>query len=97
MCFTLGGDCSVQTIHGANNRKYTKTTKPGTVPGVGTQAFAATPAMANQPVIKLDITDSSSSEEESDGESNDESSLGSSSSLTSSDEGGQASQPAGSG
>jgi hypothetical protein len=26
MCFKLGGDCSVQTIHGANDGKYTKTT-----------------------------------------------------------------------
>jgi hypothetical protein len=94
MCFKLGGDCSVQTIHGANNKKYAKTTKPGAVPGVGSQASAAASATANQPVIKLDNTDGSSSEEESDGESNDESSLGSSSLWTSSDEGSQANQPA---
>jgi hypothetical protein len=94
MCFKLGSNCSVQTIHGANNGNCTKTTKPGAVPGVGTQTSAAAPATANQPVIELDNTDGSSSKEESEGESNDESSLGSSSLLTSSDEGGQASQPA---
>jgi hypothetical protein len=35
-CFKLGGDCSVQTIHGANDGQYAKTTKPGAVPDVGT-------------------------------------------------------------
>jgi hypothetical protein len=68
MCFKLGSNCSLQTIHGANNRDYTKTTKPGAAPGVGIQAFAAAPATANQPVIELDNTDGSSSKEESDGE-----------------------------
>jgi hypothetical protein len=95
MCFRLGGDLSVQTIHGANDGKYTKTTEPGTEPGFGTKASAATPATANQPVIELDQTNGFSSNE-SEEESNDESSTGSSSLLTSSDEGGQASQPAGS-
>jgi hypothetical protein len=93
----LGGNHSIQTIHGANDGKYAKTIKPGTVPGIGTQASAAAPVTANQTIIKLDNNDGSSSKEESDGESNDESSLGSSSLLTSSDEGGQANQPAGSG
>jgi len=97
MCFRLGGNRSVQTIHGANDGKYTKTTKPGAEPGFGTKASAAAPATADQPVIELDQTDGSSSGEESEGESDDESSSGSSSSSTSSDEGGQASQPAGSG
>ncbi len=96
MCFKLGSNRSVQTIHGANNGKYAKTTKPGTVLGIGTQASAAAPATANQPVIKLDNTDDSSSKEESDGKSNNESSLGSSSLLTSSDEDGQDNQLAGS-
>jgi hypothetical protein len=54
MCFKLGSNDSVQTIHGANNGKYTKTTKPGAELGVGTQASAATPATADQPVIELD-------------------------------------------
>jgi hypothetical protein len=92
MCFKLGGDCSVQTIHGTNDRKYAKTTEPGAVPGIGTQASATAPATADQPVIKLDNTNSSSSEEESDGESNNESSSWSPSLSTSSDEGGKASQ-----
>ncbi len=64
MCFKLGGNHSVQTIHGANNGKYTKTTKPGAEPGIGTQASTATPATANQPVIELDQTNSSSSKDE---------------------------------
>jgi hypothetical protein len=97
MCFRLGGDCSVQTIHGANDGKYMKTTEPGTEPGFGTKAFADAPATANQPVIELNQTDGSSSGEESDGESGDVSSSGSSSLLTSSGEDGQASQPASSG
>ncbi len=74
MCFKLGGNCSVQTIHGANNRKHTKPTNPGAEPGVSTQASAAAPATANQPVIELDQTNGSTSKEEGDGESSDESS-----------------------
>ncbi len=97
MCFRLGDDCSVQTIHGANDGKYTKTTKPGAEPGFGTKASAAAPATANQPVIELDQTNGSASGLESDGESGDVSSSGSSSLSTSSGEDGQASQPAGSG
>jgi hypothetical protein len=97
MCFRLGGDCSIQTIHGANDGKYTTTTKPGAVPGIGTQASAAASATANQPVIELDQTNSSTFKEESDGESDDESSSRSSSLSTSSDEDSQACQPAGHG
>jgi hypothetical protein len=97
MCFKLGGNHSVQTIHGANNRKYAKTTVPGAETGVGNQASAAAPATANQPVIELDQTDSSSSKVKSDGDSGDKSSSRSSSLSTSSDEDGQATQPAGSG
>ncbi len=93
MYFKLGGDGSVQTLHGANNGKYAKTTKPGAVPGISTQAFAAAPATADQPVIELDNTDGSSSKEESDGGNDDESSSGSSFLLTSSDESGQTNQP----
>jgi hypothetical protein len=97
MCFKLGDNRSVQTIHGANNGKYAKTTEPGAEPGVGTQASAAEPATANQPVIELDQTNSSSSKDESDGERGNESSSRSSSLSASSDEDGQASQLAGSG
>jgi hypothetical protein len=92
--FKLGGNRSIQTIHGANGGKYAKTTKPGAKPGIGTQASTATPATANQPVIELNQTYSSSYEDKSDGESGDESSSRSSSSSTSSDEDGQVSQPA---
>jgi hypothetical protein len=91
MCFKLGSDCSIQTIHGAKNGKYAKTTKPSAEPGVGTQASTAAPATGNQPVIELDQTNSSSSKDESDGESGDESSSRSSSSSASSDEDRQAS------
>jgi hypothetical protein len=97
MCFKLGSNCSIQNIHGANDGKHAKTTKPGAEPGVGTQASAATPATANQLVIELEQTDGSTSKEESDGESGDESSSRSSFLLTSSDEDGQASHLAGSG
>ncbi len=97
LCFRLDGNHSVQTIHGANDRKYTTTTKPGALPGIGTQASAAASATANQPVIELNQTNGSTSKEESDGESNDESFSGLSSSSTSSDEDGQACQLAGSG
>ena len=97
MCFRLGGNCSVQTIHGANDGKYTKTTEPGVESGFGTKTSAAAPATADQPVIELDQTDSSFSGEESEGESDGESFSGSSSLLIFSDEGGQASQPASSG
>ncbi len=96
MCFKLGGDCSIQTIHGANDENYAKTIEPGAEPGVGKQASAAAPATADQLVIELDRTNSSSSKDKSDGERCDESSCRSSSLLTSSDEDGQASQPAGS-
>ena len=97
MCFRLGGNCSVQTIHGANDGKYTKTTKPSAELGFGAKASAAAPATADQLVIELDQTNGSSSGEESDGESSDVSSSGSSSLSTSSGEDGQASQSAGSG
>jgi hypothetical protein len=94
MCFKLGGNRSIQTIHGANNRKHAKSTKPGAELGIGTQASAAAPATANQPVIELDQTSGSTSKDKSDGGSSDESSSRSSFSSTSSDEDGQASQPA---
>ena len=53
MCFGLGGDCSVQTIHGANDGKYTKPTKPGVEPGFGTKASAAAPATADSQLLNL--------------------------------------------
>jgi hypothetical protein len=75
----LGGNCSIKTIHGANNGKFTKTTESGTKPGIGTQASSAASATANKPVIGLDNIDGSSSKKVSDGRSDDDSSLGSSS------------------
>jgi hypothetical protein len=41
MCFKLGGNRSIQTIHGANDGKYSKTTKPDAEPAIRTQASAA--------------------------------------------------------
>jgi hypothetical protein len=61
MCFKLGSNCSIQTIHGANNGNHAKPTKPGAEPGIGTQASAAAPAKADQPVIELDQTNGSTS------------------------------------
>jgi hypothetical protein len=60
MCFRLGGDCSVQTIHGTNDGKYTQTTEPCVEPGFGTKASTAAPATANQLVIELNQTNGSS-------------------------------------
>jgi hypothetical protein len=74
MCFRLSGNHSIQTIQGANNGKYTKTTKPGAEPGVGTQASAVAPAPANKPLVKLHNI--------SDGKINDEFYSGSSSLLS---------------
>ncbi len=42
MCFQIGSTRSVQTVHGANDGKHTKVTKPGVELGAGTQASAAT-------------------------------------------------------
>ncbi len=29
ICFQIGSTCSVQIVHGTNDRKYSKVTKPG--------------------------------------------------------------------
>ena len=70
MCFQIGSTRSVQTVHGANNGKYTKVTEPGVELGAGTQASAATTLNAKQPVVKIassDDDDTSSSEESEEG------------------------------
>jgi len=70
MCFQIGSTRSVQTVHGANNRKYTKVTELGVELGVGTQASAATKLNAEQPVVKIASSsddDASSSEESEEG------------------------------
>ena len=41
MCFQLGSARSVQTVHGANDGKYTKVAKPGVDLGLGNKASAA--------------------------------------------------------
>jgi hypothetical protein len=70
MCFQIGSTRSVQTVHGANNGKYTKVTEPGVELGAGTQASAATTLNAEQPVVKIASSyddDTSSSEESEEG------------------------------
>ncbi len=82
MCFQIGSTHSVQTVHGANNGKYSKVTKPGIELGMGTQASAAN-VNAKQPVIKIASENDTSSSEES-GESSDASSCSDNSSALSS-------------
>jgi hypothetical protein len=69
MCFQLGSACSVQTVHGANDGNYSKVTEPGVDLSSTTQALAAKPSNANQPVIKIASTDddASSSKESEEG------------------------------
>jgi hypothetical protein len=68
MCFQLGSVRSVQTVHGANDGKYTNVTEPGVNLGLATQASAAKPSNANKPVIEIasseDDTSSSEGSEE---------------------------------
>jgi hypothetical protein len=68
MCFQLGSAHSVQTVHGANDEKYTNLAKPGIILGLVTQATAAKPSNANQLVIKIasseDVASSSEGSEE---------------------------------
>ncbi len=52
MCFQIGSARSVQTVHGANDGKYSKVTKPGIELGTGTQASAAN-LNAKKPVIEM--------------------------------------------
>ncbi len=69
MCFQLGSACSVQTVHGVNDGNYSKVTEPGVDLSSTTQAHAAKPSNANQPVIEIATTDddASSSEESEEG------------------------------
>ncbi len=61
MCFQIGSSHSVQTMHGANDRKYSKVTEPGIDLSSATQASAAKPSNADQPVIKVASTDDNAS------------------------------------
>jgi hypothetical protein len=98
MCFQIGSARSVQTVHGANNEKYSHVTKPGVNLGTGTQASAATTSNAKKPAIEIDSTDDdASSDEESEEGSDDLSSSDETSTSTSSDEGEHSDGPAGSG
>ncbi len=97
MCFQIGSARSVQTVHGANNGKYTHVTKPGVVLGVDTQASAATTSNTEKRAIKIDSTDDdASSNEESEEGSEDSSSSDKTSASTSSDESEHSDGPAGS-
>jgi hypothetical protein len=98
MCFQLGSTCSIQTVHGANDGKYTKVAKPGIGLGSGNKASAANNSNAEQPAIKIDSTnDDASSDEESEEGSDDVSSSDKTSASTSSDEEEQSNGPAGRG
>jgi hypothetical protein len=96
MSFQLGSARSVQTVHGANDGKYTKVAEPGVDLGSGNKASAANNLNAKQPAIKIDSTnDDASSDEESEEESDDVSSSDKTSASTSSDEEEQSNGPAG--
>jgi hypothetical protein len=96
-CFQIGSAHSVQTVHGANNGKYTNVTKSGVELGVGTQASAATKSNATKPAVKIDSPDDdASSSEGSEGGSDKMSSSDKMSASASSDEDEQSNGPAGS-
>jgi hypothetical protein len=97
MCFQIGSAHSVQTVHGANNGKYSHITKPGVNLGAGTQASAATTSNAKKPAIKIDSTDDdTSSDEESEEGSDNLSFSNETSASTSSNESEHSNGPAGS-
>ncbi len=97
MCFQIGSAHSLQTVHGANNGKYTNVTKPGVELGTGTQASAATKLNAEQPAVEIDSPDDgTSSSEGSEGGSDKTSSSDKTSASVSSDEDEQSDGPAGS-
>jgi hypothetical protein len=84
MCFQLGSACSVQTVHGANEGKHNNVPEPGVKLRPGTQASAANPLNADQPVVEIASSkDDASSDEESEG-SDDTSSSSDDSSASSS-------------
>ncbi len=98
MCFQLGSTHSVQTVHGANDGKYSKVVKPGVELGLGNKASAAKNSNAKQPAIEIDSTvDETSSDEESEGGSDDLSSSDKTSTSASSEEDEQSHGPAGRG
>ncbi len=98
MCFLLGSTRSVQTVHGTNDGNYSKVHEPGINLSSTTQAPAAKPSNANQPVIKIASTDNdASSSEESEEGSNSLSSSDNTSTSSSSEEEEQSVTPAGSG
>jgi hypothetical protein len=97
MCFQIGSACSVQTVHGMNDGKYSKVTEPGLDLSSATQASAAKPSNANQLVIEVASTDDdASSSEGSEEGSNSLSSSDNTSMLSSSEEEEQSVTPAGS-
>jgi hypothetical protein len=96
MCFQIGSARSVQTVHGVNDGKYSKVTKPGIELGTRTQASAAN-LNTKKPVIEIASEDDASSSEGS-GESSDASSYSDDLSASpSSDEEEQSKEPAGRG
>ncbi len=83
MCFQLGSARSVQTVHGANEGKHNNIPEPGVELRPGTQASAANPLNADQPVVEITSSkDDASSDEESEG--SDDASLSSDDSYASS-------------
>jgi hypothetical protein len=64
MCFHIGSARSVQTVHGANDGKYSKVTEPGVDLSSATQASTAKPSNADQLVIKVASTDEDASSSE---------------------------------
>jgi hypothetical protein len=98
MCFQIGSARTVQTVHGANNEKYTNITKPGVKLGADTQASVATKLNVKQPAVEIDSPDDdTSSGEGSEGGSDKTSSSDKTFPSASSDEDEQSEGPAGSG
>jgi hypothetical protein len=98
MCFQIGCARSVQTVHDANDGKYSKVTEPVVDLSSATQASAAEPSNTDQPVIKAASTDDdASSSEGSEEGSNSSSSSDNTSTLSSSEEEEQSVTLAGSG
>jgi hypothetical protein len=99
MCFQIGSTPSVQTVHGANDGKYTTVTEPGVELGAGNQTFAATKLNAKQPVVKIASSsddDASSGEESEEGSDKSSSSDETSASASSDEDDVQSNGPAGS-
>jgi hypothetical protein len=98
MCFQLGSARSVQTVHGANDGKYTNVTKPGVNLGSATQASVADPSNVDQPLTKIASGEDGASSSDGNKEgSNSTSSSDNSSALSSSEEEEQSKTPAGRG